>query len=245
LHLNIIIGSAGIIGKEISLLLSNHNDMENILIDNQINDNLEQIKLDLTKHTDVLDFIKNLDFSGKYKHVNIIYLAAKDKKIGEPWTLFHEFELEAWREISNINQDSLLYFISNIIKKIINSKGTSKYHFLFFPSLYNYTGPDQELYDGWPQVMKPFEYIGSKALTRDLARYLNVTYSNYNIRANCIIPHLVTTQETNVPDKLKHRACSKRGSTSLEIAEVVDFVLRSPENLMGQEIKIDGGWSLK
>ena len=244
LVINIVIGSEGLIGSPVCEMLSKHGD-QNFFLDKYKNEhcsNFYAVNLENTK--EIENFITKLP---RNKHasssLNIIYLASIDAKIGQPWPDFLEFDLNVWREYSKVNQEAMLFFVSRILKYYLNQMPSKYLHFIFFPSLYNYLGPDQRSYSGWPKTSKPFEYIGTKSMTRDLSNYINSTYAHKNVRANCIIPHLVTSGPHKPGEMLLKKMLTGRGTEAVEVAETVDFLLNSPKNLIGQDIFIDGGWS--
>lgn len=243
LAINVVIGSCGLIGQAVSRKLAASKDLNYFLDLNETNDGSQNIKIDMVNNDDVNRFLDELfqAYENKTK-INIIYLAARDAKLGEKWQKFEDFKPSLWEEYAVVNQTALLAFVSGVIKLFIQRSCFSSLQFIFFPSMYNYLGPDQRAYSSWPNNLKPFEYIGTKALTRDLNKYINSTYGHMKIRSNCVIPHLVIDDD-KVPDsKLLKKTLTRRGTKALEIAEVVEFLINSPENLIGQEVFVDGGW---
>jgi NADP-dependent 3-hydroxy acid dehydrogenase YdfG len=245
MSVNITIGSNGLIGSEVAIQLKKRVNDKNLFLDKEHDVYTKQnIQINLNEVTEIATFINYVSkiniFDDK---VNIVYLAAQDAKLGEQWDDFLDFDIKKWRDFSKINQEALLYFSSKIIKAYKEENKMNGLHFILFPSLYNYLGPDQKCYEGWPKVAKPFEYIGTKSLTRDLCNYINSTYMGINVRCNCVVPQLVTKNNDNVEQKLLAKTLSGRGTKASEIAKVTEFLIDSPENLIGQAIFVDGGWT--
>lgn len=242
---NIIIGSNGLIGSEVAVQFKKRTEDKNLFLDKEHHGFAKQnIQINLNEVSEIDAFIKHISKISIFEDkVNIVYLAAQDAKLGEKWDDFLDFDIKRWRDFSQINQEALLYFSSKIIKAYKKENKMNGLHFILFPSLYNYLGPDQKCYTGWPKVAKPFEYIGTKSLTRDLCNYINSTYISINVRCNCVVPQLVTKNNDNVDQKLLAKTLSGRGTTASEIAKVTEFLIDSPENLIGQVIFVDGGWT--
>lgn len=246
MSVNVIVGSCGLIGREVSNKLSSRKDLTYFLDLNETNESNNTIKIDVVDFEKVNSFLEILfeEYDDK-PEINIIYLAARDAKLGENWQKFENFNPALWDEYSTTNQTALLNFVSRTIKMFIEKKSFYSLQFILFPSMYNYLGPDQRAYSSWPDNVKPFEYIGSKALTRDLNKYINSTYGHLNIRSNCIVPHLVTSDSSVTDQGLLMKTLTTRGTKATEVAEVVEFLIKSPKNLVGQEIFVDGGWMNK
>lgn len=236
--LNIVTGCNGLIGSRLCHSLRNDKSNVNFFIDIQNDKYEDSYSLDLTKWHLIDDFISNISISKSITHINVIQLAVKDNKLGEEWELFENFSINNWRKYTSINQDSVIYITSRLLKIFLSSN--VKIHFIFFPSLYNFIAPTQELYSG--EKLKPFEYIGSKSFTLDLMRYINCTYGHRSIRSNCLVPHLIVDHQTDVSQSLLDRSCTKETLKVVDVVKSIMFLLSSPTNLVGQCLKIDGGW---
>lgn len=242
--LNIVVGSRGLIGSAIREAFDSA-DAQNFFLD-ILEEGAEtgSVKIDLKDLDAISAFVDSLPRVGNIPEtINVIYLAALDAKLGGKWQKFEDFDPDIWEDYTSINQTSLLYFASRMIAYHKQFRKNKKLHFVLFPSLYNYLAPDQRAYEGWPDTVKPFEYIGSKALTRDLSNYLNSTYAHIGVRSNCVVPQLVTDGVSMPNEGLLKKTLSGRGSRAREIADVVQYLIGSPSNLMGQDIFVDGGWS--
>lgn len=243
LAINVIIGSCGLIGQHVSRKLAKSNDLNYFLDLHETADDPQHIKIDLVNYDHVNRFLDKLFQADENNlEINIIYLAARDAKLGEKWQKFEDFKPSLWEEYAVVNQTALLSFVSSAIRLFIQRSCFTSLQFILFPSMYNYLGPDQRAYTSWPNNLKPFEYIGTKSLTRDLNKYVNSTYGHLNIRSNCIIPHLVIGEDKAADQTLLLKTLTRRGTEALEIAQVVEFLIDSPKNLVGQEIFVDGGW---
>ena len=244
MDLNIVVGCSGLIGSSISKLLCENENYENILIDRVKHADLPTFELNVMDYVAVDRFFESAAW-GEYGKVTLIYLSALDMKLGNAWRKFEDFDPQYWRNMSSVNQEALLYFISRFIKLRNKKYLTKPAQIILFPSLYNYTGPDHSLYDENMTVQKPFEYIGTKSLCRDLLRYINVTYGKQGLRANAVVPHLVVKEEYDIPVSLIKRTVTGRIIKPIDVAQLVEFFIESPANVIGQELKIDGGWLQK
>lgn len=245
MELILLFGSCGLIGKEIfnSLVDKKYN-----VYGFDINKNFDSeriYELDLTNFKSVDDlFQTNLESLKKYEKIHIIYLSAIDSKLDQVWEPLHEFSLKEWRKFSTTNQEAMLYLISKFIHAKVNNIIKAELNFILFPSLYNFIAPDQQAYDNKMKVMKPFYYIGSKSLVRDLNRYINSSYAHIKVFSNCVVPHLVVQSDQKVNQNLLNKTLTKQRTDVRDIIKTTEFLINRPSNLVGQEIIVDGGWSI-
>lgn len=245
MELILIFGSCGLIGSEIFKTLNKKNlDVYGFDIAKNI-DSKKIIELDLNDFDRVDElFSLNIDFMTNYSKINIIYLSAIDSKLGQPWAPLHEFIIDDWKKFSSTNQDALLFLTSKFIDARVKNILNADLNFILFPSLYNFIAPNQEAYDSEMKVMKPFYYIGSKALTRDLNKYINSTYAHLNVSSNCLVPHLVVDKSQVIKKSILDKTLTKNATNIDDIVKAAEFLIDRPKNMIGQEIVVDGGWSI-
>ena len=159
---------------------------------------------------------------------------------GNKW---ENIELDSWR--SNVDMHMNGYFlgcqsISEIMKKqksgvIINMS-----------SIYGFLAPDFSIYEGTSMTM-PAAYSAIKAGIINLSRYLASYLGEYNIRVNAVSPGGIwDNQPESFVKNYELRTPLKRMGKPEDISPMVAFLLSDEATyITGQNIVIDGGWSVK
>lgn len=133
--------------------------------------------------------------------------------------------------------------VFTLMREFVRFYRFSAEHIINISSLYSVVAPRLDLYEG--NIKHP-GYIASKAGLVGLSKYCAVLCAKDNIRVNCVAPAAVA--ETKGVDQeflRKYNACVPLHRPILlqECADVVAFLLRN-ESITGQNIVIDGGYSL-
>lgn len=116
-------------------------------------------------------------------------------------------------------------------------------------SMYGHVAPDYRLYEGVPQANPP-SYGAAKAGIIQLTKYLGSFLAPYEIRVNCISPGPFPFEHVidQFPE-FKQRLCDKNPMARLgkahEIKGAAAFLCSDASSYMtGQNICVDGGWSI-
>ena len=113
-------------------------------------------------------------------------------------------------------------------------------------SIYGFTAPRFEIYEDTPMTM-PVEYAAIKGGVINLTKYLASYLGPYNIRVNCISPGGVFDYQ---PENFVSKYCSKvplqhRMANVDDLTGALLFLVSDESKYMtGQNLVIDGGWSL-
>ena len=113
-------------------------------------------------------------------------------------------------------------------------------------SIYGFSAPKFEIYEGTSMTM-PVEYAAIKGGLINLTKYLASYLGKYNIRANAISPGGVFNNqpESFVKKYSKKVVLGKRMANTDDIVGVLVFLLSDASKyITGQNIVVDGGWSL-
>jgi gluconate 5-dehydrogenase len=118
-------------------------------------------------------------------------------------------------------------------------------------SMYGIVAPQFEIYDEFPVFLNPPHYGASKAgivqLTKYYASYLG---TKYNINVNCVtpgpFPSYNVQEEIGFVEQLKSKTCLNRIGLPEDLAGAFTFLASNASNFItGQNIIIDGGWTIK
>lgn len=113
-------------------------------------------------------------------------------------------------------------------------------------SHYGFAAPRFEIYEGTKMTM-PVEYSAIKGGIINLTRYLASYLGKYNIRVNTLSPGGVfDNQPKNFVKKYEERVLlGKRMASVDDLAGVLVFLLSDASRyITGQNIVVDGGWTL-
>lgn len=121
---------------------------------------------------------------------------------------------------------------------------------VLFSSMYGNVSPYPEVYEGLRVNKNPIEYGVGKAGIIQMTKYLAVHWGKKNVRCNCISPGPfpnpeVQKQHPEFIERLSKKSPMGRIGKSEEIAGIVLFLLSdSASYITGQNIMVDGGWTI-
>tara|TARA_B100000123_G_scaffold265464_1_gene236525 strand:- start:3 stop:785 length:783 start_codon:yes stop_codon:yes gene_type:complete len=252
----LITGGAGFIGAAVSEEMAQLNS-DLILVD--INKkNLDTLKNKLCSKYDCKVDVFNCDMSNtnelsslvskisnKYERIdtiiNSVGMVGTDKMKG--WnTSFDNQDIEAWQKCLDINLSSIFFLIQKLYKKMHKSDNAS---IVNISSIYGISAPDWELYKG-TNINNPGAYSVSKAGVVHMTKWLASTLSP-KIRVNCVSPGGVyRKQSEKFVKKYKSRTLLNRMATEKDIVGPVVFLSSSSASyITGENLIVDGGWTIK
>jgi NAD(P)-dependent dehydrogenase (short-subunit alcohol dehydrogenase family) len=128
--------------------------------------------------------------------------------------------------------------------KVISSCSTLR-DIIFIGSMYGTVAPSPGLYTDF-EKQSPVNYGVAKAAQVHLTKELAVRYASRSVRVNCVSYGGV---EGRVDEAFKKRYSQftplKRMLNETDLYPPVQFILNNPSMVMtGENIKIDGGWSI-
>jgi len=146
-------------------------------------------------------------------------------------------------ESFNLHLKVNLESVFTLMREFVRHYRSSAEHIINISSLYSVVAPRLDMYDG--NIKHP-GYVASKTGLVGLSKYCAVLCAKDNIKVNCIAPAAVAETKGVEGDFLKkynanvplHRPVSLQ-----DCAETVCFLLHS-KNMTGQNLLIDGGYSL-
>ena len=250
----IITGGSGMIGSAFSIVSAKYGanvviiDIDKKKSDNLVkqikektgNDKIIYLKCNITSLNDVkkaIDIILN-KFGEISTLVNNAY--PRNKNYGRK---FEDVTYEDFCE--NINLHIGGYFlITQQVSKVMMKQDYG--NIINIGSIYGFAAPRFEIYEGTEMTM-PVEYAATKGAIINLTKYLASYLGKYNIRVNCISPGGVYDhQPESFVKKYSQKVLSgKRMANVDDLTGALLFLLSDDSNyLTGQNIVVDGGWSL-
>ena len=202
--------------------------------------NVFYVKCNITSRDDIQRLIDNV--SKKFGKINALVNNAypKNKNYGR------NFEDVTYKDFCE-NLDSHLggYFLmAREVSKIMIKQKSGV--IVNIGSHYGFTAPRFEIYKGTKMTM-PVEYSAIKGGVVNLTRYLASYLGKYNIRVNSLSPGGVfNNQPKSFVKRYEERVLlGKRMANVDDLAPILVFLLSDASGyITGQNIVVDGGWSL-
>lgn len=194
---------------------------------------------DLTDSKAVEDWFK----MAKNKNCNIFALVncvgIPDVAGGQAAKDITEVTGETFQLHLKVNLESVF----TLMREFVRYYRSSAEHIINISSVYSVVAPRVDLYNG--NIKHP-GYVASKAGLVGLTKYCAILCAKDNIKVNCIAPAAVAETkgvEDSFLKKYNAHVPLHRPIPLQECADAVIFLLKS-ENMTGQNLVIDGGYTL-
>ena len=235
----VITGASRGIGKEIAKTLSkkgyqiiaNYNKSEKEIKElkqelEKENINIEIIKADVSKRTEVTEMIQYI--IKKYKKIDVLINNAGISQIKE----FTQITDEDWNNMINTNLNSVFYTTQEVCKNMIQNKQGC---IINISSIWGLTGASCEVHYSVSKA-------GIDAMTKSLAKELGPS----NIRINSIAPGIInTTMNSELTQEEKNEIQNEipleKIGEAKDIAKCIEWLIED-NYTTGQIISINGGW---
>ncbi len=251
---SLIIGGAGYLGKEISLALAELGS--NVIIASRDIEKNHQFAKSLISKFDAIevtpmqvDITDDHSVNQLFQKINQIHPDGLDVLVNSGWTgkknNLDSISLEDW----NLDLDVCLTGVFRVIKQATPLLKTKKGNILNIASMYGHVAPDYRLYDS-EKYANPPSYGAAKAGIIQLTKYLSSFLSPHGIRVNCISPGPFPFKETQNDNPEFMRRLSDKNPLSrlgqpFEIKGAASLLCTDAGSFMtGQNICVDGGWSI-
>ena len=180
----------------------------------------------------------------EYKTLNILINSAA--LVGstplEGWAIpFEEQSLETWDRALNVNLSAVFHFARDLFPLIQKSGHGS---IINIGSIYGVVAPDYSIYDSI-DMGNPAAYASSKGALIQLTRWLSTTLGK-EIRVNCISPGgVLRDQSETFIERYKKKTPLQRMATEEDFKGIIAYLASDlSEYVTGQNIMVDGGWTV-
>lgn len=147
--------------------------------------------------------------------------------------------------------DGTLSSVFRMIKAIIPVfKKQQEGKIINVSSMYGVVAPQFDAYTEYPEYLNPPHYGAAKAGVIQLTKYYASYLGQYNIKVNCITPGPFPSYEVQKKhgfvEELEKRTCLGRIGSPEDLAGAFVFLTSNASNFItGQNIIVDGGWTIK
>lgn len=147
--------------------------------------------------------------------------------------------------------DGTLSSVFRSIKAIIPFyKKAQKGKIINVSSMYGMVAPEFDIYDDFPQFLNPPHYGAAKAGVIQLTKYYASYLGQYGVQVNTVtpgpFPSDAVQQSTGFVNALASKTCLNRIGKPEDLAGSFVFLASNTSNFItGQNIVIDGGWTIK
>jgi NAD(P)-dependent dehydrogenase (short-subunit alcohol dehydrogenase family) len=240
----IVTGGGGLLGAEISKALADFGanvyvaeiDPQN---ESHSSSQISSLKLNTTSEEEVKQAFKQV--IDKEKRLDILVTCAYPRT--EDWgATVENVPLDSWQKNLNSQLGGAFICCREAAAHMKNTGGGS---IINMASTYGVVAPDFSIYEGSDMTM-PVAYSAIKSGLIGLTRYFATYYSGFNIRANSISPGGIQDKQ---PDEFVNRYSKKTplgrmGRASDIVGGVIFLASESSSYITGQNLLIDGGWTV-
>lgn len=205
------------------------------------NSKLHFVVCDIT-FTDSIKKSLNLVFDNEGK-IDVLINNAFYSKGQSPETMTDE----EWAYCIDGTLSSVFRFMREIIPYFKKAKSGK---IINVSSMYGVVAPQFEIYDESPQFLNPPHYGAAKAGIIQLTKYYASYLGSLGVQVNSVtpgpFPSEVVQKTTGFVKALESKTCLNRIGTPEDLAGSFVFLASDAANFVtGQNIVIDGGWTIK
>jgi NAD(P)-dependent dehydrogenase (short-subunit alcohol dehydrogenase family) len=248
----LVTGGTGHLGKAIceALVKSNSivyvasrkkNEAEKVIkiIKNEASGKLFPIELDISNESSIKKAIKQI--KKEQGHIDILINNAGYGSDGD----FNNKNETEWSD----GLDGTINGVFRVCKQVLPLMKKKKHGVIInIGSMYGIISPDLRIYDNEKHANSP-EYGAGKAAIIQFTKYLAVNYAKNGIRVNSISPGAFPNKEVQKNKKfikkLKSKIPLERLGKPEDLMGVIIFLASEDSSYVtGQNILVDGGWSI-
>lgn len=203
--------------------------------------NIHYETIDIMDSKSVQDCFKNV--SEKYGDIDILVNNAVTLKGSN---FFEEITDEDWA----YSMDGVAGGVFRTIKEVVPYMEKNGGSIINIASMYGLVAPDFRMYKGdYLYQFNPIHYGAGKAAVLQMTRYLAEYLLKHNIRVNAISPGSFPSKTTQQhPEFIKtlseHNPMNRIGDPDDLKGAVVFLASDASKYIIGQNIQVDGGWTI-
>ncbi len=154
---------------------------------------------------------------------------------------FAEQSIETWRKAIEVNLTTPFHLVQGLLELLEKSDDPVVVN---LGSIYGSLGPDWKMYAG-TSMGNPAAYAASKGGLIQLTRWLATTLGP-KVRVNCVSPGGISrNQDEKFVEKYITRTPLARMAVEDDVVSAILFLSASSANyITGQNLEVDGGWSV-
>jgi NAD(P)-dependent dehydrogenase (short-subunit alcohol dehydrogenase family) len=155
---------------------------------------------------------------------------------------FENVSYESWRTNVDWQMNSVFIFCKKVLVEMKKRRSGS---IVNIGSTYGVVSPDFNLYEGTTITSNP-AYTAIKGGIINFTKYLGAYFGEFGIRANCVSPGgIFDNQNPIFVERYQKKVPLKRMGKPSDIAGPVSFLLsQDAEYITGQNLMVDGGWTI-
>ena len=197
------------------------------------------VEIDITNDASIKNCFENIFKT--YGSIDILINNAFTLKSAKP----EKTSREEW----NYSMDGLITGLHCCIREVLPFMENKNGKIINISSMYGMVSPDFEIYNEFPEFFNSAQYGAAKAAIIQLTKY----YANYlaqrGIRVNCVSPGTFpseTVQEKKgFISKLENKVPLKRIGKPEDLSGTIVLLASDASSyITGQNISVDGGWTI-
>ena len=220
----------------------------------KINDQINQLVVDVRDENSIKTVIEKIV---QVSNTIDIFIYAVTTKSRDYWLPITECTLEGWREVLSVELDGAFLFTKYIGKEMEKHKKGSM---IFISSIYGVVGNDQRIYEGSnldslycdisrknKNIYSHGVYNAAKGGIIAYVKYLAAYWGQQGIRVNALSPGGIQHSGENEDFVQKYSArvpMGRKGNPDEMDGTVVYLASDASSYLTGQNIVVDGGWTI-
>jgi NAD(P)-dependent dehydrogenase (short-subunit alcohol dehydrogenase family) len=207
------------------------------------------IVCDITDPTSVSDVVGQV--TGKFGRIDILHnnAASKTDDLAAYLASMEDYSLDTWKKVMDVNINAM-FVVAQAVGKVMIEQGDGG-SIIQTSTHYALNGPDFSIYEGsyymGMPISQPPVYATSKAAVIGLTRYLASYWGGHNIRVNTLVPGGVSTGQNNeFHDRYaKNVPLGRMARIEDMVGAVIYLASDASAYVTGQELVVDGGWTIR
>lgn len=249
----VIVGSAGLLGKNYSfalskaganVILADLNFSECKKMQNELKKKFGvdplAIKVDITKKESIQKMVKKI--MKKYSRIDVLINNAifpegpKERSLG-----FENFSLSVWNKVISVNLTGVFLCCQEIGKMMVKQKSGN---IINISSIYGLTGADQRIY-GKSKLNSSPAYAVTKSGILNFTRYLASYWHDKGIRVNTLsLGGVENHQDSTFIKNYSYKTMLGKMAKADDYSGPILFLASDASSYMtGSNLIVDGGWT--